>query len=101
MKLSVNKAIEMVNTLRGRHSDLKDLRNRNLGIERFFDGDATKKETVPLYDPSEVDEHIVLISNAILDLNSAIKESNARVEIVIDGLDRVTLLAPIKSIMKK
>ena len=101
MKLTVNRAIELVNTLRGRLSDLKDVRNKNLGIERMFgDGEMTR-ETIPLYDPSEVDERITRISNAILDLNSTIKESNARTEIAIDGLDKDALLSPMKSTMKK
>lgn len=76
-KLTVNSAIELVSTLRARLEDMKGLRDRNIcDTEEDYSGRVTKKTV--LFDPSNCDQRVVDIQNAIRNINSAIKESNAR-----------------------
>lgn len=99
MQLTVNAAIELVNTLRGRVSDLQTLRNQNAVRERLFrNEERTEKE--PLYNPVDVDKKIVEIKNAIRKLNSAIKESNAKTklpEFPQAEINENSLLAPVEA----
>ena len=93
--MTVNSAIELVNTLRGRISELTSLRDRCSVVDTYYDGD-NKQTKEPLYDPVDVDTKIVLIKNSIRKLNTKIKESNSITKIDFD-VDEDSLLSPIKS----
>ena len=93
MKKSINAAIELVNTLRARLEDTKSLRDRCLqDTEDHYDGRITKK--MANFDPTVLDERVVLLQNAIREANTKIKESNVKTEIELD-IDEAKLLAPI------
>jgi hypothetical protein len=94
-KLTVNSAIELVSTLRARLEDVKQLRDRNIcDTEVDYSGKVTKKTV--LFDPTVIDERVVDIQNAIRNLNSAIKESNARTSLDVPSVDELKLLSAIQ-----
>lgn len=94
-KLTVNSAIELVSTLRARLEDVKQLRDRNIcDTEEEYSGKVTKKTV--LFDPTVIDERVVDIQNAIRNLNSAIKESNARTSLDVPSVDELKLLSAIQ-----
>lgn len=93
-KLTVNSAIELVNTLRTRLEDMKNLRDRNISETEEIWGDKKTVRHV-LFDPTVCDERVVDIQNAIRNLNAAVKESNAKTYLEVD-VDEKKLLSAIQ-----
>lgn len=91
-KLTVNEAITLLNTLKGRASELRGLRGQVATKDHWF-GDK-EKVVEPQYDVIKVDEKVVQLENQIYKLDAHIKSINAKTKIEID-VDVDGLLAPL------
>lgn len=98
MKLTINSAIELSNTLKTRLEDIKTLRDRNLNdTEESWSGKETKK--ICLFDPTVIDGRVVDMQNAIRLLSTSIKESNVKTTIEVDIDEKILLSAIPKRVM--
>ena len=92
--MTVNEAMVTAKALRGRLGELSSLRNQCAVRETTSFGD--KNKTVdPLYDVKALDRKCVEIENALLSIDSKIKQSNAMTQINIDA-DVKTLMSPLE-----
>lgn len=91
--MTINEAMVVLKSLRGRHGELSSLRSEVSTVTRFFG--TTDKTVEPKYDVKLVDEKCVKIENAIRRIDAAIKKSNAITEITV-GDDIDELMSPIQ-----
>ena len=92
MKITVNAAMVLQKALRGRLAELSSLRSACSSSETYF---GTPNRVVePKYDVKVLDKKCVELENALLDIDTAIKGSNAIVTIDI-AADKNVLLAPL------
>lgn len=92
MKLSVNAAMVLQKALRGRLGELSSLRTTCAAKETYYG--EKNKVIEPLYDVKVLDGRCVAIENALLDMDTAIKGSNAITIIEVD-VDKAALLSPL------
>jgi len=92
--MTVNDALVLIKALRQRQASLESLRDKVSTEDRYLYAEKEKIQT-PKYDVVSVDEKVVRIGNAILDLDTAIKRSNAKTELDIT-IDRGDLLSPLE-----
>jgi len=92
MKMTVNEAMVFQKALRGRLGELSSLRTTCASRESYY-GD-NHKVVEPMYDVKELDRKCVSLENALLDMDTRIKQSNAITIIEVD-VDRAALLAPL------
>jgi hypothetical protein len=77
-EITLSQGLAWMKTLRGRHSELVELRNRN-SAERIRRWGETKEDVVekPVYDVKKLDRTINKVSLEIRKLDDAIKVTNA------------------------
>jgi hypothetical protein len=92
MKMTVNEAMVLQKALRGRLGELSSLRTTCASKESYY-GD-NNKVVEPMYDVKALDKKCVELENALLDMDTKIKQSNAITSIEIDA-DKSTLLSPL------
>jgi hypothetical protein len=92
VKITVNAAMVLQKALRGRLAELSSLRSTCATTETYF---GTPQRVVePKYDVKALDKRCVELENVLLDIDTAIKGSNAIVTIDI-AADKNALLAPL------
>ncbi len=97
-KITINKALVLRAALQDRANDLKKLLEETVSEKKRFFGGENSEITTPKYDPREVDTIITNIKTAVFEIDSATKESNAKVEIDLPGyVDFKTLIGNIGS----
>lgn len=92
MKITVNSAMVLQKALRGRLGELSSLRSECAKSETYYG--EPKKVIEPKYDIKALDKRCVELENALLDIDTAIKGSNAITTIEIEA-DKSVLLAPL------
>lgn len=87
-EITLNEWLAWLKTLRGRHSELVNLRNQNAEKEtRFYGANADKQvEKVPTYDVKALDRLIGGVAKEVRLLDAAIKRQNAVTK--IEGYDQ-------------
>lgn len=87
MKMTVNEAMVNLKILRTRSGQLEAVKNESTKrVHRLF-GKDDKQTEEPTYDIKKVDAKIVKINKALLDIEKAIKQSNAITSIDIEKFD--------------
>ena len=79
--MTVSYLLSMEKSLKGRLSQLKELRSDVATRDIWGDKDKIKE---PQYDVKKVDAMITNINKALFELDQKIKESNARTKIKVD-----------------
>jgi intein/homing endonuclease len=90
-KMTVNEAMVLAKAIRGRYAELSSLRSSCANRETYFD---PKKVIEPTYDIKALDKRCVELENFLLQVDTAIKQSNAITTIEVDA-DVKSLLTPI------
>ena len=93
MELTINEALALKTTVQERITDLKSLRNEVATKKRFFGDDNSQTE--PRYDVKKVDEKLMKLEIWKLNVDQAIKQSNANTKITVIG-EIVDLLTPLE-----
>ena len=93
MAMTVNEAMVMAKALRGRLGELSSLRSQCATRDTYY-GDKNKV-VEPMYDMKVLDRKCVEIENALLEIDTKIKQSNAITKIDT-GVDVKILLAPLE-----
>jgi flagellar biosynthesis chaperone FliJ len=90
--ITVNEAMVLQKALKGRLGELSNLRSEVASKVTYYG--ETEKVVEPKYDVKKVDADCVAIENFLMDLDTAIKQSNAitRISLKIDGR---SLLSPL------
>ncbi len=91
-KMTINEAFVLLKALRGRLAELSRLRTDCARSETYY-GD-TRKIIEPKYDVVDLDCKCIQLENAVLDLDTKIKQSNA-LTVIEAGVDKGALLAPL------
>jgi len=92
-KLSINEAMVTAKALRGRLGELSGLRSQSATRETYYG--EKNKVVEPTYDVKILDKKCVEIENALLEIDSRIKQSNAVTLIEIEA-DAKGLMSPIQ-----
>jgi hypothetical protein len=92
MEITVNEAMVLQKTLRGRLGELSSLRSEVASKTTYYG--ETEKVVEPKYDVRKVDTDCVAIENYLMDLDTAIKQSNAITKITLK-IDGRALLSPL------
>lgn len=92
-KLTVNEAMVLAKTIRGRYAELSSLRSSCASRETYFS--EPKKVIEPTYDVKALDKRCVELENFLLNVDTKIKQSNAITMIEVDA-DVKSLLAPLE-----
>lgn len=92
MQYTINQAMVLTKALRGRLAELSSLRAQCATKDTYY-GD-TEKVVEPLYSVKELDVRCVEIENFLLEVDTAIKQSNAVTTITVEG-DAQTLMKPL------
>lgn len=92
MKATVNEAMVLMKALKGRYGELSHIRSECAKKETYFS--EVQKVIEPKYDMKELDRRCVDIENALLEMDTKIKQSNAITTIEID-VDKTALLSPL------
>lgn len=90
--MSINEAMVLMKVLRGRLAELSSLRSTCASKESYFG--ERNKVVEPMYDVKMLDKKCVDIENALLDIDTKIKQSNAITSVEFD-VDKGALLAPL------
>ena len=90
--MTINKAMVILKALNSRRCELTALRSQ-VATKEWYPGDK-EKVVEPQYDVKQLDKNIFLLENAILDIDSNTKESNAKTN--IDDIDVTGLLSPLE-----
>lgn len=92
MKISVNEAMVWSKAIRGRYGELSHLRSECATRETWRE---PNKIIEPVYDMRVLDKKCVELENALLEIDTAIKQSNAITKIEITA-DVKSLLTPLQ-----
>ena len=92
MEMTVNEAMVKLKVLKGRLGELSHLRSESATRETWRE---PNKIVEPLYDMKDLDRRCIEIELAIMDIETAIKQSNALIKIKVDA-DVKALLSPLK-----
>lgn len=90
--MTINKAMVILKALNSRRCELSSLRSQ-VATKEWYPGNQ-EKVVEPRYDVKKLDKKIVELENAILGIDSNIKESNAKTN--IDDIDVTALLSPLE-----
>jgi len=93
MKLTINEAMVLSKHMRGRYSELSDLR-RTCSVKETYFGEK-EKVVEPQYPMKMLDRRCVEIENFLLLVDTKIKQSNAVTTIEIEG-DAQELMLPLE-----
>ena len=92
MEMTINEAMVKLKVLKGRLGELSHLRSESATRETWRE---PNKIIEPIYDMRDLDRRCTEIEMAIMDIDTAIKQSNALTRIKIDA-DVKALLSPLK-----
>lgn len=92
MEITINEAMVKMKVLKGRLGELSHLRSESATKETWRE---PNKVIEPVYDMKDLDRRCVNIENALLEIETAIKQSNALTKIKIEA-DIKSLLAPLQ-----
>ena len=92
MEMTINEAMVKLKVLKGRLGELSHLRSESATRETWRE---PNKIIEPIYDMRDLDRRCTEIEMAIMDIDTAIKQSNALTRIKIEA-DVKTLLSPLK-----
>lgn len=84
MRITINKALSMVTTVKERIAELIQLRQSVATVTRFIDKQTTIE---PQYNIRDLDNHIVLLRKWLLEVDSNVKAANAINTIEIPDTD--------------
>lgn len=91
--MTINQAMVLAKALRGRLAELSQLRSE-VSIRTNFYSSGNKEKTVePQYDVKKLDKMCVDIENFLLEVDSLIKESNAKTTIAMETDGRALMKA--------
>lgn len=90
MKITINESMVLMKVLKGRLAELSSLRSECAKKETYFG--ETQKVVEPQYDIKMLDKRCVEIENALLEMDTRIKQSNAITTIEVD-VDKTSLLS--------
>lgn len=90
MKITINKALSMISSVKERISELVALRQSVANITRF--GDLRENTIEPQYNIKDLDNHIVILRKWLLEVDSEIKGANAVNTIEVSNRDILTPL---------
>lgn len=97
-QITVNQLLEMRKRLQDRKSELSQLVTNSAQESRQRYHDGTESITKSKYDVVDLDVRVSEIQEAIYEIDSKVKESNARTKVDMDpGFDFKKLISPIKS----
>lgn len=82
--MTISKALTLVPKVRERLNELKGLRSEVSAKETRIYGEKDRSITEPQFDVVKVDKKIVKLELFLLDLDDAIKESNAKTQINVE-----------------
>ena len=91
-EITINEAMVKMMVLKGRWGELSHLRSESATRETWRE---PNKIIEPIYDMRDLDRRCTEIEMAIMDIDTAIKQSNALTRIKIEA-DVKTLLSPLK-----
>jgi len=92
MEITINEAMVKMKVLKGRLGELSHLRSESATRETWRE---PNKVIEPVYNIKELDRKCTDIENALLEIETAIKQSNALTKIKIEA-DVKALLAPLQ-----
>jgi hypothetical protein len=92
MEITINEAMVKMKVLKGRLGELSHLRHESSTREVWREPNRVIE---PVYDMKELDRRCTEIENALLEMETAIKQSNAITKIKVDA-DIKALLTPLK-----
>ena len=92
MEITINEAMVKMKVLKGRLGELSHLRSESATRETWRE---PNKIVEPVYDMKELDRKCTDIENALLEIETAIKQSNALTKIEVEA-DIKSLLAPLQ-----
>jgi hypothetical protein len=92
MEMTINEAMVKLKVLKGRLGELSHLRSESATRETWRE---PNKIIEPVYDMKDLDRRCTEIEMAIMDIDTAIKQSNALTRIKIEA-DVKALLSPLK-----
>jgi len=92
MEMTINEAMVKLKVLKGRLGELSHLRSESATRETWRE---PNKIIEPVYDMKDLDRRCTEIEMAIMDIDTAIKQSNALTKIKIEA-DVKALLSPLK-----
>jgi len=95
VKKSINEWMVILKTIRGRRAELSDMRRECSTETKWYDGGSPSKVVEPKYDVKMLDKKCTNIQNAEFLIETAIKQSNAKVQIDID-VDVQDLIKPLE-----
>jgi len=80
--MTISQAIGWLKTLRERHTELVNLRNTNSHREDRLFGDKQTIKREPTYDVKKLDKLVNKVAMEVRKLDEAIKETNAKTEVI-------------------
>ena len=93
--MTVNEAIQFLNTLKGRVAQLRELR-KEVSTRNITPWGGDKDKIVePQYDVKKLDAHVVRLENTIWKLDAHIKSINAKTKIELE-INTDDLLKPLE-----
>ena len=93
-KMTVNEAMVVAKALRGRLGELSSLRAQCATRDTYYGADKNKV-VEPMYDMKVLDKKCVEIENALLSIDTMIKQSNA-MTVIDTSVDVKALLSPLE-----
>jgi len=79
MQITINKALTYTKAMKSRLADLEKLRSEVAKKETYFGNE--NKQIEPQYDVKAVDKMVAELQRMIFEIDSSVKESNAKTEL--------------------